>query len=116
MIRQGLRRRIFFYGGAGGGIFAALFLAGCASLATETLENRLQAIGVPAGTATCMATDLKGNLSTDDVIDLTRYTFTLSRVDSVAAAIDALLQIDNPRAVRAIGQAGFSCVTSGLFR
>jgi len=90
---------------------SAIALTACASVATATLENRFQAIGIPAGTADCMVGDLSENLSNDDLQDLARYTVGLSRANSTAAAIQSLLNIDNPRAVVAVGKAGFSCVT-----
>lgn len=86
----------------------------CATVATATLENRFQALGLPQGTASCMATDLNENLSRDDIVDLTQYTFSLSRADSASAVISALMGIDNPRAVTAVGQAGFTCLRKGF--
>lgn len=98
-------------------LVAVLFgLASCATLAEATLENRLSAIGLSADTATCMATDLNDNLSQEDVIDLTRYTFNIARTDSTVGIIRELMNIDNPRAVKAVGSAGLSCVQSGLLK
>lgn len=103
-------------------ILTSLALAGigltsaCATVATATLDNRLQALGLPEGTANCMASDLNENLSRDDLVDLTQYTFSLSRANSTAGIISALMGIDNPRAVTAVGQAGFSCVRDGFLR
>ena len=90
---------------------AAFFAAGaCATAAKVTIEDRLQAIGLPAGQAGCMADQLEERLSSEDLQDLARYTVTLSRADSPGQAVDALLQIDNPRAVTAIGASGVSCI------
>jgi len=94
----------------------ALALASCATVATASLENRLQAIGLNAETAGCMATDLNDRLSQDDVIDLTRYTFNIARADNALGVIEALRGIDNPRAVQAVGQSGFKCVTNQFLR
>ncbi len=96
------------------GLFAIGLVTGCATLTTATLENRLQAIGLSADTASCMATDLNESLSQDDVIDLTRYTFNIATSSSTLGVIRELLKIDNPRAVSAVGKAGVSCVSSGL--
>ncbi|MEO1150617.1 MAG: hypothetical protein AAFW83_06450 [Pseudomonadota bacterium] len=101
-----MKKRVFLIGA---GILSA-WLVGCATVATQTLENRLQTLGLPAGTATCMATDLGESLSQDDLIDLTRYTYSLSRADSAVAIVRSLMEIENPRAVTAVGQAGFSCL------
>ena len=101
-------------GALGAGWVMTSLVTGCATIAGATLENRLQAIGLPANTATCMATDLNENLSSDDVIDLTRYTFSVASADSAVGIIRELLKIDNPRAVTAVGQASLSCVSSGL--
>lgn len=89
----------------------ALWLAACATVARVTLEDRFQAIGIPEGIATCMVDDLDRNLSDEDLQDLARYTLKLSRADTTMAAVRSLMQIDNPRAVAAIGRAGVSCVT-----
>ncbi len=94
---------------------SSLMLVSCATLATATLENRFQAIGLPAGTAECMATDLNENLSNDDVIELTRHTFSVATSDSPVAIVRALMEIENPRVVTQVGKAGVSCVTSGFF-
>ena len=45
-------------------------LAGCATIAKVTLEDRFQAIGIPSGTATCMVDDLGTRLSDEDMQDL----------------------------------------------
>lgn len=94
-------------------IIASLTVS-CATTARYTLENRFQAIGIPEGTATCMVDDLDESLSDDDMTDLAKYTLRISRASSTMAAIQELLKIDNPRAVTAIGKAGFSCVTGFL--
>lgn len=91
---------------AGAGLLSA-----CATVAKVTLEDRFQAIGIPAGTAECMVDDLDQNLSDEDLQDLARYTIGLARANSTMAAVRSLMKIDNPRAVVAIGRAGVSCVT-----
>ncbi|MEE2692702.1 MAG: hypothetical protein VX640_14295 [Pseudomonadota bacterium] len=93
--------------------FGAALVAGCATVARATLEDRFQAIGIPQGTAVCMVDELDRRLSDEDLQDLARYTIGLARADSTVAAIRSLMRIDNPRAVTAIGAAGVSCV-SGL--
>ncbi|MEO0399582.1 MAG: hypothetical protein AAF224_09215 [Pseudomonadota bacterium] len=85
--------------------------AGCATAARVTLEDRFQAIGIPQDTAVCMVNDLDQELDTNDLTDLAQYTLRISRASSTSAALGELLKIDNPRAVAAIGKAGFSCVT-----
>ncbi|MEL6790043.1 MAG: hypothetical protein AAGL18_06125 [Pseudomonadota bacterium] len=92
-----------------------LGVAGCATVATQTLENRLQTLGLPAGTATCMANDLGENLSQDDLIDLTRYTYSLTTANSAVEIVRSLMEIENPRAVTAVGQAGFTCLRQSFF-
>lgn len=91
-------------------ITGLLWLASCATVARVTLEDRFQAIGIPEGIATCMVDDLDRNLSDQDLQDLARYTLKLSRADTTLAAVRSLMQIDNPRAVAAIGRAGVSCI------
>lgn len=90
---------------------AAMLLAGCATAARVTLQDRFRAIGLPADTADCMVDELDERLSNEDLQDLARYTLRLSRADTTMAAIRSLMTIDNPRAVAAIGASGVSCVT-----
>lgn len=89
----------------------ALAPAGCATLARATLEDRLQAIGIPEKTALCMVDDLDRRLSDDDLQDLARYTLNIARQPSTFEAVRALLKIENPRAVAAVGKSAVSCVT-----
>lgn len=88
-----------------------MLLAGCATAARVTLQDRFRAIGLPADTADCMVDELDERLSNEDLQDLARYTLRLSRADTTMAAIRSLMTIDNPRAVAAIGASGVSCVT-----
>ncbi len=90
---------------------AVMLLAGCATAAKYTLQDRFRAIGIPEGTADCMVDELDERLTNEDLQDLAQYTLRLSRADSTLAAIRALMTIDNPRAVTAIGASGVSCVT-----
>jgi hypothetical protein len=90
---------------------AVMLLAGCATAARYTLQDRFRAIGIPEGTADCMVDELDERLTNEDLQDLAQYTLRLSRADSTLAAIRALMTIDNPRAVTAIGASGVSCVT-----
>lgn len=90
---------------------ALLSLAACATAARATLRDRFEAIGLSPRMASCMVDDLDDRLSDDDLRDLARYTVGLSRADTPLQAVDSLLEIDNPRAVAAIGRAAFACVT-----
>jgi len=90
---------------------ALLVIAGCATAARYTLQDRFRAIGIPAGTADCMVDDLEQRLSGEDVQDLARYTLQLSRAESTFAAVQSLMRIDNPRAVTAVGRSAVGCVT-----
>ncbi len=94
-----------------GALVAIIFLSGCATVARVALQDRFKAIGIPAGTADCMVDELEQNLSSEDLQDLARYTYSVARADSTFAAIRSLMKIDNPRAVKAIGSSGVSCVT-----
>ena len=95
----------------GAALLSAGLLASCATVAKVTLEDRFQAIGIPEGTAVCMVDDLDQRLSDEDLQDLARYTLRLSRSNSTAGAVRSLMQIDNPRAVTAIGRSAVQCVT-----
>jgi len=90
---------------------AVMLLAGCATAARYTLQDRFRAIGIPADTADCMVDELDERLSSQDLSDLAQYTVRLARADSTLAAIRSLMTIDNPRAVTAVGASGISCVT-----
>ncbi len=90
---------------------AFLMILGCATAVRYTLQDRFRAIGIGAETADCMVGELEDRLTQDDLQDLARYTFNLSRANSTAAAIQSLMTIDNPRAVTAVGKSGVSCVT-----
>lgn len=90
---------------------AIVSVAACATGAKMTLQNRFEAIGLSPRMAECMVDDIDDRLSDRDLRDLARYTVGLSRADSPVEAIDSLLEIDNPRAVAAIGRAAFACVT-----
>jgi len=90
---------------------AIMMVAGCATAARYTLQDRFRAIGLPAGTADCMVDELDQRLSSDDLQDLAQYTLRLARADSTMGVIRSLMTIDNPRAVTAIGASGVSCVT-----
>lgn len=89
----------------------AVSAAACATLARATLEDRFQAIGIPEGTALCMVDDLDQRLSDEDLEDLARYTLNVARAPSTVEAVRALMRIDNPRAVTAIGKSAVQCVT-----
>lgn len=90
---------------------ALLSVAACATAARVTLRDRFEAIGLSPRMAGCMVDDLDERLSDEDLRDLARYTVGLSRADTPLKAIDSLLEIENPRAVAAIGRAAFGCVT-----
>lgn len=90
---------------------AIIIVSGCATAARYTLQDRFRAIGIPAGTADCMVDELDERLTDDDLQDLARYTFQLSRADTTLAAVRSLMTIDNPRAVTAVGRSALSCVT-----
>ena len=94
------------------GTLVVLMLAGCATAARYTLQDRFRAIGLPDQTADCMVDELDQRLSGEDLTDLAQYTLRLSRSNSTMAAIRALMAIDNPRAVTAIGASGVACVSS----
>ncbi len=94
---------------------AFMMLGACATAARYTLQDRFRAIGIPADTADCMVDELDDRLSNEDVQDLARYTVQLTRANSTLAAIRSLMNIDNPRAVAAVGASGVSCVTGFRF-
>lgn len=92
-----------------------LSVTGCATVAKVALEDRFQAIGIPEGTAVCMVDDLDERLSDEDLQDLAQYSFNVARADSTLGAVQALMRIDNPRAVTAIGSSAAGCITGFRF-
>ncbi|MEM9616453.1 MAG: hypothetical protein AAF936_00700 [Pseudomonadota bacterium] len=90
---------------------AMLVITGCATAARYTLQDRFRAIGIPDGTADCMVDEVDERLSDEDLQDLARYTFQLSRSDSTFAAVRSLMTIDNPRAATAVGRSAATCIT-----
>lgn len=88
-----------------------ILLVGCATAARATLLDRFQAIGLPKEMAVCMVDDLDERLDDRDMQDLARYTVGLARADTPNAAVTQLMNIDNPRAVAAVGRSAFSCIT-----
>lgn len=92
-------------------VIAGALLASCATAARYTLQDRFRAIGIPAKTADCMVDELDQRLSSEDLQDLAKYTVGLAHADSTLEAIRSLMKIDNPRAVKAIGVSGVTCVT-----
>lgn len=96
-------------------LIGAGLLGACATVARVTLEDRFQAIGLPEGAAVCMVDDLDQRLSDEDLQYLARYTLQLSRADTALGAVHALMTIDRPGIVAAVGRAGLTCVT-GLGR
>ncbi len=94
-----------------GAALAVVMIAGCATAARYTLQDRFRGIGIPPNTADCMVDELDERLSSEDLQDLASYTLRLSRADSTLAAIRSLMSIDNPRAVTAVGASGVACVT-----
>ncbi|MCB2113169.1 MAG: hypothetical protein KDD85_06430 [Parvularculaceae bacterium] len=95
---------------AGAGI-AFVLLASCATAAKYTLRDRFEAIGLSPAMAGCMVDDLDDRLDDRDLRDLADYSVSISRADTPLEAVERLLEIDNPRAVAAVGRAAFSCVT-----
>lgn len=88
---------------------AALALSACVTVAKYTIKDDLMDIGIPERRAECMANQLDERLSDDDLKELASYTRSLERSDTPGQALDALLQIRNPRAVGAITASGISC-------
>lgn len=92
-------------------LILTLGISACATVASFTLQDRFRAIGLPPEIADCMVGELEQSLSSEDLQDLARYTIGLARADSTFGAVRSLMQIENPRAVRAVGSSAVSCVT-----
>jgi cytochrome c553 len=86
-----------------------LIVSSCATIARYSIEDSLRNIGIPAARADCMGGQLKDRLSDDDLQDLARYLSGLSKSETPGEALDAMLKIDNARAVGAISASAISC-------
>ncbi|MGV6801646.1 MAG: hypothetical protein ACWA5L_06970 [bacterium] len=84
-------------------------ITGCATVAKYSIKDSLIDIGIPKNRAACMAEQLDERLSDDDLRALDRYMKSLSKAATPGQALDALLKVDNPRAVGAITASGVSC-------
>ena len=86
----------------------------CASVAPrQSIEDQFVDFGFNRDRAACLADELQDRLDRDDLSDLADYISGLNSVDTPRQALDALLRIENPRAVAAIGPAGLSCALGG---
>lgn len=95
-------------------IFAAALAGaslGCATAARFTLEDRFRALGIPDQMAGCLVDEADARLDDQDLQALARYSLNVARQSTTIGTIRALTKIDNPRAARAIGEAGLVCVT-----
>ncbi len=95
--------------------FAAMLLvSACATVSPRAeLEDRFVEFGLSEERAACLADELDERLDRDDLADVSDYIAGLNDVDSAGAALDALLRIENPRAVSAIGGASLACAFGG---
>ncbi|MEM8937097.1 MAG: hypothetical protein AAGC77_11880 [Pseudomonadota bacterium] len=92
----------------------AMLVASCSTLSPRAqVEGRFVGLGLSLSRAACLAEELDGKLSRDDLLDVADYVSGLNRASSAGEALDALLRIDNPRAALAIGQAGLICALRG---
>lgn len=87
-------------------------LAGCATVATATIENRLVNLGLSEQRAGCMADELDARLDDEDMTRLARHAVTLSRSDSPGEVVDALAGIDDFGIARAVIASGTACLFS----
>ncbi len=92
----------------------ALLAAACATVSPRArVEDRFVEFGLSRDRASCLADELDERLDRDDLADVADYVGGLNAVTSAGEALDALLRIENPRAVAAIGAAGIACAFSG---
>lgn len=91
-------------------ILAISIISACATVSPRAkLVDRFMEFGFSEDRAFCLADELDQRLDRDDLSDVAYYVDGLNNVDTAREALDALLRIDNPRAVAAIGAAGLSC-------
>ncbi|MBT8472757.1 MAG: hypothetical protein HKP25_01015 [Marinicaulis sp.] len=89
---------------------AFLFIAACATGGSRgKVENGLIDFGLSEERAECIANELDDRLDRSDMADVAYFLEGINDASSAGGALDALLEIDNPRAATAIGRAGLAC-------
>lgn len=96
-------------------VLGALLLAGaCATISPKAkVEKNFVDFGLSPERAACLAKELDARLDSGDLADVADYVGGLNKVETASEALDALLHIENPRAVAAIGAASLSCAFGG---
>ncbi len=89
---------------------AGLALMACASLSPRAdVEQSFVDFGLSPARSACLAEELDERLDSGDMRNVAQYVAGLNAAASPGQALDALIDIDNPRAAAAIGAAGISC-------
>ena len=90
----------------------ALGLCACATVATATIENRFEDLGMSERRAACMGAELHERLDDAQLTTLARHMVTLTRADSAGEVVDAVASIDDFRIARAVAGSGAACLFS----
>ena len=89
---------------------ACLALTACAGLSPRAdVEQSFVDFGLSPSRSACLAGELNERLDRDDMRNVAAYVSGLNAAASPGQALDALINIENPRAAAAIGAAGISC-------
>ena len=87
-----------------------LALGACAGFSPRAdVEQSFVNFGLSPTRSACLAEELDERLDRDDMAGVAQYVNGLNAAASPGQALDALIDIDNPRAAAAIGAAGISC-------
>ena len=87
-----------------------LVIGACASFSPRAdVEQSFVNFGLSPARSACLAEELDERLDRDDMAGVAQYVDGLNAAASPGQALDALINIDNPRAAAAIGAAGISC-------
>ena len=93
--------------------FALILFLGASACATAgargQIESRFIEFGLSKERAGCLAYELDERLDRGDMADIAYFLDGINGASSPGGALDALLEIDNPRAAGAIGRAGLAC-------
>ncbi|MGV6820553.1 MAG: hypothetical protein ACWA5T_08665 [Parvularcula sp.] len=92
---------------------ALLAVSACATVATFTIENRLQELGLSQRSASCMADELDQQLNDRQLTDFARFTVTLTKRDNPLLVLDSLKSINDPDIQRAVATSGLICIIRG---
>ena len=93
-------------------IAAALLIGASACASTGAIEGQLVDLGVPKSRAECIADKMGEELDGSDLADVSRFLKELKDSNTAGNSLDALLNMDNPKAAAVAASATVQCTFS----